>query len=162
MKIKNMGSSRLPEGKIPTETLAPILRLISKGEMMVSTRIGMDAGITKSHGKYLVFSSGIAVGNPEEADLEKDLVHSLAKRITRQGVKPDVLCPVILFPPGSKAKQVRAVLLKVSKAADNLDITVTKGHTEVTPGLRKLTLILTMYGSGNRLSLVRGSTHSSR
>jgi hypothetical protein len=60
-----LGSVSLLEGKLPIKTLAPILDLIPKGKLLPSRTIGMDAGIVEVGGKWIVSSSGIAIGGKE-------------------------------------------------------------------------------------------------
>lgn len=148
-----MNRRNLPEGKLPIKVLKPILETIPPGDLLVPTRIGMDAAITRTRGKYAIFSSGSLRGNGKRS-VEK-LVIDLAKRIIDAGAVPRTISPVVLFPKGSSAREIRRVMLDLSRIATKLGITVAKGHTEITPWLDKLTIVVTIFGSSNKRPIVR-------
>ena len=54
--------SELRSGKIPVHVLKQILGNISRGESVVSPNVGVDVGVTKSKGRYIISSSDPITG----------------------------------------------------------------------------------------------------
>ncbi len=75
-------------------------------------------------------------------------MRELAKRVTRTGIVPQAICPVVLFPVSSEADQIKRLLHQLTQAAIKHGLTIAKGHTEITPGLDKLIVIITIFGTG--------------
>jgi hydrogenase maturation factor len=69
----------------------------------------------------------------------------------RAGIVPQAICPVALFPISSKVEQIKSVLLELALAATKNGLTVAKDHTEITPGLHKIIVIITIFGTGKRI-----------
>ena len=104
--------------------------------------MGMDTGIVRVSGKYLLFASGCKRGRNLE-----DLISQVASKISKSGARLQLINPVVLFPPGTNVKEVRRTLAIITSKARELGMTVGKGHTEITPGLDQPTLMLTIFGS---------------
>jgi hydrogenase expression/formation protein HypE len=141
--------SKLSSGKLPLDILEPILESMPRGRLVGSVdRIGMDAAIVRSSGKYAVFVSGSIRGNSR--NLPSRLILKLSKRMRAAGVKPLIVDPVVLFPKGFSVKDAKRVISEVNSAASKEGATIAKGHTEITPWLDKLTLVVTLIGSSSK------------
>ncbi len=141
--------SKLSGGKLPLNVLGPILESIPKGKLVRQIdRVGMDAAIVRANGKYVVLVSGSIRGNKK--NLAPDLIAKLSERMRRAGVKPLMIDPVILFPKGVSVMEAKRVISEISLAASKEGATIAKGHTEITPWLDKLTIIVTLIGSVNK------------
>lgn len=139
----------LAEGKIPLKILEPILESIPRGRLVKPIkRIGMDAAILGSSGKYVVVASGFARGN--KRNLGSMLVSQLSKKMKVVGVTPSIIDPIILFPSGTSMQDAKRVMSEINDAASLDGTTVAKGHTEITPWLDKTTIIVTLIGTSRR------------
>jgi hydrogenase expression/formation protein HypE len=139
---------RLPDGKLPIDVLEPILSSLSTSgkNLVVAPSIGVDVGVTRSNGKYLVTSSDPITGT--EKRIGWYAVNVSANDVATSGIMPDSLSVVSLFPSGFGSKQIKSVIGEVDETARSLGITVTGGHTEITPGLHRPILVVTCFGSG--------------
>lgn len=141
--------SRVLEGKLPLKVLEPILEAIPQGRLVNPIkRIGMDAAILGSSGKYVVIVSGLARGS--KRDLGSKLVSQLSEKMRMVGVTPSIIDPIILFPNGTSMREARMVISEINNAASLYGTTVAKGHTEITPWLDKITIIVTLIGTSRR------------
>ncbi|HXQ91942.1 MAG TPA: AIR synthase related protein [Nitrososphaerales archaeon] len=134
----------LPEGKLPLNFLEPIIDSIPGKGLLVSKRVGMDAGIVRVDSKKIVFSSGVAQGSYTK--ISNKLISDLVAKIKLSGATPALINPVVLLPLGTRETEVRQIMLGISKAAKDLGIIVGKGHTEVTSLINETTLIFTIFG----------------
>jgi hydrogenase expression/formation protein HypE len=134
----------LPEGKLPLNLLEPIIDSIPSKGLLVSNRVGMDAGIVRLDSKKIVISSGVAQGSRER--ISKNLICDLAAKIRQSGATPALINPVVLLPPGTSETEVTRIMLGISKASKDLGIIVGKGHTEVASIVEETMLIVTMFG----------------
>ena len=141
--------SRGSEGKLPLKVLEPILESIPQGRLVKPIkRIGMDAAILGSSGKYVVVVSGFARGN--KRSLGSMLVSQLSKKMKMVGVTPSIIDPIVLFPIGTPMRDAKRVMSEINNAALLGGTTVAKGHTEITPWLDKITIIVTLIGTSRR------------
>ena len=140
----------LPEGKLPVEILEPLLRSFtgSGKNPIVSPSIGVDVGVTKTRGKYLVASSDPITGTAKRIGWHA--VNVSANDVATSGIMPDCLSVVSLFPRGTSKDQVSLIIGEINSTARDLGITVTGGHTEITPKLERPIIVVTCFGSGNK------------
>ncbi len=94
----NQSERKLPEGKLATDILGPILDSMPTTGLPVTNRIGMDAGIVRIHGEKIFSCSQVAIGR--EIGTGKQLVSDLAAKTASFG-KPIVIDPVVLIPVGT-------------------------------------------------------------
>lgn len=140
----------LPEGKLPVEILEPLLRSFSGSgkNLIVSPSIGVDVGVTKTRGKYLVASSDPITGTAKRIGWHA--VNVSANDVATSGILPDCLSVVSLFPIGTSEDQISSIIGEINSAARDLGITVTGGHTEITPRLDRPIIVVTCFGSGDK------------
>ena len=143
-----MLDKRLPEGKLPIDVLEPMLESITTGNLIVGPSIGVDVGVAKIRGKYIVSSSDPITGAVKRMGWYA--VNVSANDIATSGIMPKNLSVVGLFTRGTRIGEITAVMEEINETARDLGITVAGGHTEITPGLRKPILIVTCFGSGNK------------
>lgn len=140
--------SRLPEGKLPIDVLGPMLDSIERGRTVVPPSVGIDVGVTRAKGRFLVSSSDPITG--AERKMGWHAVHVSANDVATSGIMPDSLNAVSMFPPGTRSEEIMSLMREVRRTARELGITVAGGHTEITPGLEKPIIVITCFGSGDR------------
>jgi hydrogenase expression/formation protein HypE len=140
----------LSEGKLPVEVLDLLLRALStKGNnIVVPPSVGVDVGVTRTKGTYLVTSSDPITGTTERMGWHA--VNVSANDVATSGIMPDGLSVISLFPSGSDERLVSSTIREINSTAGRLGITVTGGHTEITPGLHRPIIMVTCFGSGDK------------
>jgi hydrogenase expression/formation protein HypE len=117
-------------------------------ELVVSPDVGIDVGVIRSKGKYIVSSSDPITGAAERVGWHA--VNVSANDIATSGIMPDTLNVVALFPEGTTVSHIGSVIEEINDTATDLGISVAGGHTEVTPNLKKEIIIITAFGSGDQ------------
>jgi hydrogenase expression/formation protein HypE len=138
----------LPPGKLPIEVLRPLLHSIRPASLVVPPEVGVDVGITRTNGKYLVSSSDPITGTSTRMGWHA--VNVSANDIATSGIMPNTINVVSLFPEGTSAKDIKHLMDEINKASHALGIAVAGGHTEITPDLKKPIVTVTAFGSGNK------------
>ncbi|MHB1909163.1 MAG: AIR synthase family protein [Nitrososphaerales archaeon] len=140
-------SQKLPEGKLPIRFLESILSSLARGENVVSPSIGVDVGVVKIGNKYLVMSSDPITGTV--SNMPWHAVHVSANDVATSGIMPRCLSLVSLFPPHTRPKEISSFMKETSAAAKSIGITISGGHTEITPGLERPIVVVTCFGWGS-------------
>jgi hydrogenase expression/formation protein HypE len=140
----------LPEGKLPVEILETLLRSFSgsRKNLIVPPSIGVDVGVTNTRGKYLVTSSDPITGTAKRIGWHA--VNVSANDVATSGIMPDCLSVVSLFPSGTSKYQISSIIGEINSTARGLGITVTGGHTEITPRIERPIIVVTCFGSGDK------------
>ncbi len=144
----DLKAKSLPRGKLPIEVLRPILDSLKGNNLVVPPRIGIDVGISRTHGRYLVSSSDPITGT--QTRMGWHAVNVSANDVATSGIMPDIINVVSLFPEGTQPNKIRRLMDEINKTARSLGITVAGGHTEITPGLRNPIVVVTAIGSGKK------------
>jgi len=124
-----------------------MLRSMSSRDLVVTPNIGIDVGITRCKGKYLVSSSDPITGAVDRVGWHA--VNVSANDVATSGIMPDTLNVVALFPEGTTKSEIGSTINEINKTASSLGISIAGGHTEITPNLKKAIIIVTAFGSGD-------------
>jgi hydrogenase expression/formation protein HypE len=136
-----------PAGKLPVEVLAPMLKSNPSRGLVVAPDIGIDVGVTRTRGRFLISSSDPITGAAERIGWHA--VNVSANDVATSGIMPDTINVVALFPEGTTTSEIAGVLAEIDETAQALGISVAGGHTEIAPNLRKQMIIVTAFGSGD-------------
>jgi hydrogenase maturation factor len=117
-------------------------------DLVVAPNIGIDVGVTRSKGKYLVSSSDPITGAVERIGWHA--VNVSANDVATSGIMPDTLNIIALFPEDTESDAIVKVMDEINETASSLGITVAGGHTEITPNLKREIIMITAFGSGDR------------
>ena len=147
-KMGKKNSQNLPEGKLPIRFLESILSSLARGENVVSPSIGVDVGVVKIGSKYLVMSSDPITG--AVSNMPWHAVHVSANDVATSGIMPRCLSLVSMFPSHTRSKEISSFMKETSTAAKSIGITISGGHTEITPGLERPIVVVTCFGWGSR------------
>ncbi len=136
----------LRTGKLPPELLKKLLKNTGARDprVVLGPRIGEDAAIVRLGGQLLVLKT-------DPVTYASDMigwyaVNVNANDIATRGAKPAWFQAVVLLPPGSEERLAEDIFKQISNAAKELDIAVTGGHTEVTPGISSPIVVGDMHG----------------
>ena len=123
--------------------------------MVVPPGIGIDVGISKTHGKYLVSSSDPITGT--KSRMGWHAVNVSANDVATSGIMPDLINVVALFPDQTRSEEIKHLMKEITMTARGLGITVSGGHTEITPGLNSPIIVVTAIGSGSSYVTAAGA-----
>lgn len=127
--------SLLP-GKVPTEVLQEIVFKnlgAKRDDVVLSPSIGEDAAIVKAGNEVLAISSDPITGAEEW--LGWLAVHVSANDVATRGVQPRWFNSIILLPRTSTTELIEKICMQMDKAARQLNVAITGGHCEITPGI---------------------------
>ena len=140
------GPMPLRTGKLPPDVLKRITK--NRGapdtRVIVGPSIGEDAAVVKLGKIMLVLKT-------DPVTYASDLigwyaVNVNANDVVTRGAEPAWFQAAILLPPGSEPSLAESISKQISDAAKELNIAVTGGHTEVTPGIEKPIVVGDMHG----------------
>jgi hydrogenase maturation factor len=136
----------LPLGKIPIDVLnATVLKMTGAPSPKVITppKAGLDfCAIKLDHG-FMIVSADPITGASSEIGYYAVRVSS--NDVATSGNRPQFAETVILLPQESGAADVARLARQIDGAARDIGIAIVGGHTEVTPGLRKPIVIVTVF-----------------
>jgi hydrogenase maturation factor len=149
----------LRTGKLPPELLRKMLK--HSGAMdkrvVLGPSIGEDAAVVRLGKQLLVLKT-------DPVTYASDMigwyaVNVNANDVVTRGARPAWFQAVILLPVGSDEHLVEDIFKQISKAASELGIAVTGGHTEVTPGIDHPIVVGDMHGvvKGDKLVSTSGA-----
>ncbi len=137
---------RLRTGKLPPELLAKLLRHrgAEDGRVLLGPKVGEDAAVVRVGGSTLVLKT-------DPVTYASDMigwyaVHVNANDVATRGATPAWFQACVLLPEGSDDRLVEDIFRQISKACKQLDVAVTGGHTEVTPGIDAPIVVGDMHG----------------
>ncbi len=114
-------------------------------DVQVGPGVGIDfAAVRLNDQQYLIVSSDPITG--VEQDIGWYAVNVNANDVATSGAKPMFLDSVILLPEGADEDLVQNVAQQIGEAAQEIGMMVIGGHTEVTPGLKRVMIIITAIG----------------
>jgi hydrogenase expression/formation protein HypE len=148
--------SPLPPGKLPADLLQEALAAIvwPAPSLLVAPGIGEDVAAVDIDGHEVLVLTSDPVTLASE-DVAHYAVTLSANDIATAGATPRWFVATLLFPPGSTASEVYAVMLQLKEACDRLSIVLCGGHTEITDAVRRTTIVGTMAGTVPRAGLLR-------
>jgi len=123
-------------GKVPTEVLQEIVFKnlgAKRDDVVLSPSIGEDAAIVQAGNVVLAISSDPITGAKEW--LGWLAVHVSANDVATRGVQPRWFNSIILLPRTSTTELIEKICTQMDKAAHQLNVAITGGHCEITPGI---------------------------
>jgi hydrogenase expression/formation protein HypE len=124
-------------GKVPTKVLEEIVLKnlgAKRKDVILNPSVGEDAAIVKAGTTILAISSDPITG--AENWLGWLAVHVSANDIATRGIQPRWFNSIILLPKNSTTKLIEEICTQMDKAARQLNVSITGGHCEITPGIK--------------------------
>jgi len=142
---------RLQSGKIPISVLdRTVLRLTGAPSPYVVTppRAGLDfAAVRLSRGYMIISADPITGVTPRIGEYA---IKVSANDVATSGNRPQFAESVILLPEGSSEDSVSEIASEMDGAARELGMAIVGGHTEVTPGLTRPIVVVTVIAFAER------------
>jgi hydrogenase maturation factor len=133
-------------GKVPIEVLnATVLKMIGAPSPKIVTppKPGLDFCAIKLDGGFMIVSADPITGASSEIGYYAVRVSS--NDVATSGNRPQFAETVILLPQESHAADVARLAKQIDGAARDIGIAIVGGHTEVTPGLRRPIVMVTVF-----------------
>lgn len=142
-------------GKLAPDALREVLSYIKKTvKIIVPPMPGFDSGVHEiGDDLCMVIATDPCVGVPKEW-FGWFLIHYSASDVALFGAKPQFCTIDLLGPPKTKNTVFVEVMKQACEAADELDMTITTGHTGTYDGLSTLVASCTAYGLIQRSKLI--------
>jgi hydrogenase expression/formation protein HypE len=148
----------LPLGKIPIDVLnSTVLRLTGARSRMVVTpaRAGVDFAAVKAGGGYLIVSADPVSGVAEQ--IGRYALKVSANDVATSGNRPQFAESVVLLPEGATPRGLAQIARQIHAAAKESGISILGGHTEVTPGLGRPIVVVTVFALASRFVTSAGA-----
>lgn len=134
-------------GKLSTDALNSIVISRIKNrreEIMVRPGVGEDCAVVDFGDYACVLSSDPITGATKEVG--KLAIHVCCNDIASNGVEPLGIMLTIMAPPETTEEQLRQVMIEAEEAAEELNIDIIGGHTEITTAVNRLIISATAIG----------------
>lgn len=150
----------LKTGKLDIDTLKGLLEknTILDSQVVVGPKIGEDAAVIDLRDKtdrYWVVSSDPVTFTTEEVGYYGVVVN--LNDLATMGAIPKWFLATLLFPEGSNLRIIEKVFRQIHQACRRFGISFIGGHTEITPGIKKMILSGHMIGEVKKDKLVTTS-----
>ena len=147
-------------GKLDIDTLKGFLErnTILDPHVVVGPKIGEDAAVIDLRDKtdhYWVVTSDPITFATEEIGYYGVVVN--LNDIATMGATPRWFLATLLFPEGSDLRTIEKVFQQIHRACHRFRISFIGGHTEITPGIKRMVLSGHMIGEVKREKLVKTS-----
>lgn len=146
-----MTEKALPIGKLAPALLAELLEAAGQtlpAEILVGPRIGEDAAV-------IAVKEGILVAATDPITMTGHGVgaHAVvinANDVAVTGVRPQYFLASVLFPEGTRERDVRELFREMGQALARIDAVLVGGHTEITHAVRQTIVTGQMLGTAAR------------
>jgi len=136
----------LPLGKIPIKVLdSTVLKMTgaSSPEIVTPPKAGLDFCAIKLYNGFLIVSADPITGVSSE--IGRYAIQVSSNDVATSGNRPQFAETVILLPQRSEAGDLTRLARQVDSAAREIGLAIVGGHTEVTPGLSRPIVIVTVF-----------------
>ncbi len=134
-------------GKLPNEILEKIVISnikTKRKEILVGAAIGKDSAIVDFGEEVCVMSTDPITGATK--DLGSLAVHVSCNDVATSGAEPLGVLLTILVPPETAIEDIENIMIDASKAAEEINIEIMGGHTEITDGVNRIIISSTVIG----------------
>lgn len=124
-------------------------------EVRLRSGLGEDSTIFDFGGQFCVMSTDPITGAVEDAGWLA--VHISANDVASNGAEPVCCLLTILAPAGCDMAEIDRVMQDAARAAQELKIEISGGHTELTTAVNQMVLSSTVVGKASRDQIIRTS-----
>ncbi|MFW5986567.1 MAG: AIR synthase family protein [Halanaerobiales bacterium] len=126
---------------------------INNDEVLVPTGIGEDSAVIDFGDEVLVVSSDPITGAVENAGYIA--VHVACNDIAATGARPFGIQVILLLPPSLSREDTSRIMREIDDTAEEINVAVLGGHTEVLDTISKPLIIITALGKAGKDEYVR-------
>ena len=142
-------------GKIPNDILENLLNRNTgknRPEILIGPGIGRDCGVIDVGKEVCVLSTDPITGAVNKAGYLA--IHISCNDIATTGARPIGAMVTIMAPLNTSLKEIEGIMEDVNSAANELDVGIIGGHTEITPAVNQVVLSVTALGKITKKKLV--------
>ena len=140
-------------GKLSGKELKTLLSCIKEdARIVVPPQVGFDAGVHFLGDKYVVVATDPCVGVPEDW-FGYLLINYAASDMALFGAKPEFCTVTLMGPHSTKPAKFQKIMKQTCRAADDLGITIVRGHTGTYDAITELVGVSTVSVSYTHLTL---------
>lgn len=140
----------LPVGKLPADLLAQALSrtAVADPSVLVGAAVGEDAAaLDIRDDEVLVLASDPVTLAAESLSRYAVLVN--ANDVATSGAVPRWFVTTLLFPPGSTASEIAALIAEIAEVCAECGVSLCGGHTEITDAVTRPVVVGTMAGTAS-------------
>lgn len=137
---------KLSFGKIPIDVLArTVLKTPGRpsDDIITGPRAGVDFSVLKRGSGYVIVSADPITGVTK--NIGSYAIKVSANDVATSGNRPMFAEIIILLPEGATEARLSRVSREIDETASRLGISILGGHTEVTPGLSRPIVMVTVF-----------------
>ncbi len=134
-------------GKLANEVLEKIVISHIKAkrkEILVGAAIGKDSAVVDFGEEVCVMSTDPITGATK--DIGRLAIHISCNDVATCGAEPLGVLLTILAPPETTEEDIEEIMKDASKAAEEINIEIMGGHTEITDGVNRIIISSTVIG----------------
>ena len=142
-------------GKIPNDILEKLLyKNIGKKqpEILVGPGIGKDCGVIDFGDDVCVISTDPITGAVNKIGYLA--IHISCNDVATTGTKPIGAMVTIIAPANTQLTEIQSIMEDINRAANELDLEIIGGHTEVSPAVNQVVISVTALGKIAKEKLV--------
>lgn len=130
------------------------MRCIKKDpRVLVPPQVGYDSGIHFIGDKCLAVAADPCIGVPEEW-FGYLLIHYAASDVALSGAKPEFCTITLMGPQSTHPQKFQKLMEQTCRTAEDLNMTIVRGHTGTYDGVSELMGVCTAYGIVERENLI--------
>jgi hydrogenase expression/formation protein HypE len=144
-------------GKLTNEQLKSIVlsKLRIKRDVLLRSGVGEDCAALDFNGEACVMSTDPITGATK--DLGRLAIDISCNDVASSGAHPEAALVTLLIPPNCTIEEIEKVIEELTREADEQDIDIIGGHTEVTDAVTRIIASTTVIGRIRSASLIRSS-----
>ncbi len=146
----------LPAGKLPNHLLGQFLeeRPLDDDSVLVRPGVGEDVAVVQLEGQdgLIVLKSDPITFATDRVGYYTVLIN--ANDVATSGAVPRWLLSTLLFPVGSNAAQIRALIEELQEISRHFGMSLCGGHTEITDAVKKPVAVGQLIGTVARNDLI--------
>lgn len=138
-------------GKLPNDVLEKIVLSNIKNkrkEVLVRAAVGEDNAIIDFGKDLCVVSTDPITGATK--GIGKLAIHVSCNDVATSGAEPVGVLMTILVPPNTSEKDLEDIMKDAGEAADELNVEIIGGHTEITDAVNRVVISTTVIGKQNK------------
>ncbi|NLK43628.1 MAG: AIR synthase [Tissierellia bacterium] len=141
-------------GKLPNDILEKIVISnikTKREEVLVGAAIGKDSAIVDFGQDVCVMSTDPITGATK--DLGSLAIHVSCNDVATSGAEPLGVLLTILAPPETTAEEIENIMVDASLAAEEINVEIMGGHTEITDGVNRIIISATVIGKQKKAKM---------
>ena len=142
-------------GKLPNDVLEKIVISNIKNkreEVLVRAGVGADSAVIDFGDQVCVMSTDPITGATK--DIGSLAIHISCNDVAASGAEPIGVLLTILAPPKTSEKDIEDIMIDAGKAAEEINIEIMGGHTEITNAVNRVVITTTVIGKQDKIKML--------